>query len=90
MDAENARAYLAERARAASPQYPPHGEPVGRILLELLGHAAEARLLHTGKHCRSFGIEIAGKVHGPMGIDRAFSELISPAVRRPHSIKHCL
>jgi len=44
MDAEDARAYIAARAREASPQYPEHGEPVGRLLLELLGHTAEARL----------------------------------------------
>jgi hypothetical protein len=90
IDAEDARAYLEERARVESPRYPAYREHVGDLMLRLYDHTASARLLHTGKHCRSFGIEFGGVVLGPMGIDRAFSTIISPAVRRPHSIRHCL
>lgn len=89
IDADDSRAYLQERMRPAAPEYPPHGTRLGRIVLELHGQTVEAVLLSTGKHCRSFGIEIDGVRHGPMGLDRAWGTLVSPAVRRPCSIRHC-
>lgn len=85
----DAQQYLLDRIREPAPHYPPHGERVGRLLLELHGHEAEALLLSTGKHCRSFGVEFGGRVVGVMGIDRAFSRIVSPAVPRPFSIRHC-
>lgn len=90
IDSDDARAYIEQRMREAAPQYPAHGTPVGRIVFELHGQVVEARLLSTGKHCRSFGVEVDGEVFGVMGADRAWSTIVSPAIGRPHSIKHCL
>lgn len=76
---------IAQRARrdAERDQRPPregppilaHGEPVGRIVLEMHGQRVEARLLATGRHCRSYGVEIDGVVLGVMDADRAWSEV---------------
>ncbi len=85
----DAQQYLIDRMREPAPQYPWHGTRVGRIVLELHDYEAHALLLSTGKHCRSFGVEIGGQVVGVMGIDRAWSRHVSPAVPRPMSIRHC-
>lgn len=95
-DAE-AAALMAAQAREAAPAYPPHGTPVGGMALWLWGESAEAQLLSTGRHCRSFGVRLLGPDGQPlaplpevMGIDRIFSRIISPAVRRPSSLSHYL
>lgn len=87
-DSPEAHEYLMQRMRPEAPHYPPHGERVGWLELSLHTSTCRAELLSTGNHCRSFGILIDGHAYGPMGIDRAFSELVSPAVRRPFSIRH--
>ena len=79
--------YLIERMREAAPAYPAHGEQVGEIIFRLHGHEAIAELLSTGKHCRSYGVRIGGRVVGVMGADRAWSEYVSPAVPRMMSIR---
>lgn len=60
-----------------------HGEPVGRIVLELHGQRVEARLLATGHHCRSYGVEINGIMLGVMGADRAWTEVSQRVARLP-------
>lgn len=86
---DDARHYLLDRMREPAPQYPWHGTEVGEIALRLYGQEARAVLLSTGKHCRSFGVLFGGEVRGVMGIDRAFSRIVSPAVPRPMSIRRC-
>lgn len=85
----DAQQYLLDRIREPAPQYPWHGTEVGEILLRLHGHEARAVLLSTGRHCRSYGVEFGGQVVGVMGVDRAFSRVVSPAVPRLRSIRGC-
>lgn len=86
--AQRARRDAEGELRPPSPQYPPHGEEVGRITLSLYGHEVTARLLSTGHHCRSYGVEIGGRVVGVMGAYEAWRLHISPAVARMMSLRH--
>lgn len=82
--------YVVSRMREPAPQYPPHGERRGFIAAELDGQTMRAELLSTGKHCRSYGVEIDGRVVGVMGMDRVWREHISPGILRAMSIRHYL
>lgn len=84
----DAQQYLLDRIREPAPQYEWHGTEVGEILLRLHGQEARVLLLSTGKHCRSYGVEFRGQVVGVMGVDRAFSRIVSPAVPRLGSIRN--
>lgn len=60
-----------------------HGEEVGSITFRLFGQSKTARLLATGHHCRSYGIEIDGVVVGVMGADKAWGEVSKRVGRMP-------
>ena len=76
--------------REPSPQLPAHGEVVGRIVYELHGQRVEAELLATGRHCRSYGVQIDGKVIGMMGADEVWRDHVRPKVRPMMSLRHCI
>lgn len=73
--------------REAAPAYPPHGEVVGEIVFRLHGQEVRAELLSTGKHCRSYGVQIGGEVIGVMGAEQAWRE-VSALVPRMLSLRH--
>ena len=72
--------------RPEAPAYPPHGAVVGEVILRLHGHEVRAELLSTGKHCRSYGVQIGGEVVGVMGADRAWG-VVSARMPRMMSIR---
>lgn len=79
-----------EREQRPERDYPPtyyHGEVVGAVTFELHGRVVKAELLATGKHCRSFGVRIDGKVIGVMGMWGASLE-VSKRMARPISDRH--
>ncbi len=61
--------------REPAPCYPPHGEVIGSIVFRLHGLEVCAELLSTGKHCRTHGVRIDGKIVGMMGADMAWREV---------------
>lgn len=77
--------------RRAPPDAPPregpvvrhHGECVGEVVFRLHGQEVTARLLATGHHCRSYGVEIGGQVVGVMGADKAWGEVSKRVGRLP-------
>jgi hypothetical protein len=68
---------------------PAHGTEVGYIEYALHGQIVRARLLATGHHCRSYGVEIDGRIVGIMGADRAWAEYVRPSVRPMASTRTC-
>lgn len=60
-----------------------HGECVGEVVFRLYGQEVTARLLATGHHCRSYGVEIGGKIVGVMGADKAWGEVSKRVGRLP-------
>lgn len=78
--AQRARRDAEREAREPSPALPPHGVVVGQIIYTLHGRRVVADLLSTGRHCRSYGVRIAGEVVGVMGADRAWAQHVRPAM----------
>ena len=86
--AQRARRDAEREQREPAPSYESHGRVVGSITLRLHGCETTAELLSTGKHCRSYGVMIGGRVVGVMGADRAWRE-VSTRVPRMMSIRNC-
>ena len=75
-----------DRPARLGPDFPPHGTPIGRIVIELHGQRVEAVLLQAGERCRSHGVVLDGDLlPEPMGLYAAAALVSSRIARAPSS-----
>ena len=66
---------------------PRAGTEVGHIEFALHGQVVRARLVATGRHCRSYRVMIEDECIGRMGADKAW-HAVSPRVYRMMSLRN--
>lgn len=79
----------AEQDPREGPDLPRAGVEVGHIEFALHGQVVCARLIATGRHCRSYRVMIGDECLGRMGADKAWNE-VSPRVYRMTSLRNLL
>lgn len=87
------RRKIAQRARRdaeaeslpprAGPEFPRHGEQIGRIVIEYRGQRVEAVILQAGSRCRTHGVSINGGPVETMGLYRACAAVSARLGRIP-------